>query len=147
MRGYTTHNFSHPLCCPGSLTPEKSSHSWITGSTQLLCLPWGLPQEERNRASLSRIGSCMAGAISAGEAVDEGSRLLPFPPYECMGGSWRVSLPFLSMINLPQRGAGTQIRGGTKEDKSTVLAAPHLLANKQTPLLINFPLSHMVPCH
>lgn len=138
--GYMTHNFSHPLCYPGSLTPEKCSHSRITGSSQLLCLPWGLPQEERNWASLSRTGSCTAGALSAGEAADEGSRLLPLPPSECMGGSWRVSLPFLSVINLPQRGAGTQIRGGMKEDKSKVSEAPHLLDNKQTPLLINFPL-------
>lgn len=60
-------------------------------------------------------------------------------PLSAREEAWRVSLPFLSMINLPQRGAGTQIRGGMKEDKSTVSAAPHLLDNKQTPLLINFP--------
>lgn len=106
----------------------------------------GAAREERNGASLSGTGSSMACALSAGEAVDEGSRLLSLPPSECTGGSWGVSLPFLSTINLPQRGAGTQIRGGMKEDKSTVSAAPHLLDNKQTALLINFsPFPHGSP--
>lgn len=60
------------------LTCEKCSHPQIMGSS--LCLPWSLAWEERNGASLSGTDSFLAHAISAGEAVDDMSRLLSLPP-------------------------------------------------------------------